>query len=52
LVRRESADIVIHGDIWANNFLFSKSGNNECIMVDWQFTSTSECTTSRNSAKS
>ncbi len=40
LVQRKDADVVIHGDIWANNYLFSRSDDSDCFMVDWQFTST------------
>jgi len=29
--------ILIHGDLWANNFLFSRT-QNECSIIDWQFT--------------
>jgi len=40
LVQRKDGDVVIHGDIWANNYLFSKSDDQNCFMVDWQFTTT------------
>jgi hypothetical protein len=40
LVQRKDADVVIHGDIWANNYLFNRSDDSDCFMVDWQFTST------------
>ena len=44
LVQRKEGNVVIHGDIWANNYLFSNTDDNSCLMVDWQFTTTGTMT--------
>ena len=47
LVQRKEGNVVIHGDIWANNYLFSKTDDNSCLMVDWQFTTTGTMTSQK-----